>query len=220
MKEIAEGLEKLQKQVNEILLTLKTDMKDICTRLKESYDKIFHELVEILDAMINLANTFLNAALNMINKHQKELQDFMNVISDVTQDIASVLSNMLKHIKRSVEEFNKLLVDQLKVPQVLKEKIEQFTGQFQVSETIVGPIEELCNAVQNVLPTEELRQYLNFTCQYIVRHAKHEKVLFRCIVISLPIFFRDILILFSGRTMLPISSVFNLPWVLNLIQKI
>lgn len=65
----------------------------------------------------------------------------------------------------------------LPVYELAKEKWEQLKS-FELPETLLGPLEELCNVVKNILPTEELRQLVNLLCQYVTKHARHEKVRF------------------------------------------
>ncbi|XP_076681659.1 retinoid- and fatty-acid binding glycoprotein apolipophorin isoform X2 [Andrena cerasifolii] len=178
MKDVAEGVEKLQKHLNEILSNLKDSVKEVYPQLKASYDKLFHECMNILDAAAKLANTYLKAVLDLINRHQKELQDLISVVSGITQDFAKIIAKSLEKIKRDLEEFGALLANQLKalpIYEMVKERLEELKN-FQLPESVQGPIQDLCNLIKNALPTEELRQLAEAICQYIVKHVKHEKV--------------------------------------------
>lgn len=171
-------MEKLQKQLNEILSNLKESVKGVYPQLKASYDKLFHECMNILDAAAKLANTYLKAVLDLINRHQKELQDLMSVVSGITQDFAKIITKSLEKIKRDLEEFGAMLANQLKalpIYEMAKERLEELKN-FQLPESVLGPIQDLCNMIKNALPTEELRLLADATCQYIVKHVKREKV--------------------------------------------
>lgn len=178
MKQVAKGVEKLQQQLNELTATLKEAVKSICPKLKESYDKIFRHVADIVDAAVKLANTYLNAALDLINQHQKEIKDAMNMVSALSQDFAKVVLVALEQIKRNVNEFYTLLMNELKalpVYEMLKEKLEELKS-FEVPESILGPLEEMCKITKTVLLTEELRELVDAGCQYVVKHIKREKV--------------------------------------------
>nr|XP_034187967.1 apolipophorins [Osmia lignaria] len=178
MKQIAQGLEKLQQQLNGIITNVREAIKATYPQLKASYDKIFHEFMEILDAVAKLANTYLKAILNLINEHQKEIQDVMSVVSGMTQDFAKIVTKGLEQIKQNLEEFGAMLINQLKalpIYEMAKEKYQELQ-QFQIPEMIVSPIEEFCKVMNTALPTEELRQFTDATCQYFLKHVKHEKI--------------------------------------------
>ncbi|XP_043521132.1 apolipophorins isoform X2 [Frieseomelitta varia] len=178
MKQVAKGVEKLQQQLNELTATLKEAVRSIYPKLKESYDKIFRHVVDIVDTAVKLANTYLNAVLDLINQHQKEIKDVINVVTGLSQDFAKVVLVAFEQIKRNVSEFYTMLVNELKalpVYEMLKEKLEELKN-FEVPETVLGPLEEVCKITKTVLPTEELRELVDAGCQYVVKHLKQEKL--------------------------------------------
>ncbi|XP_054010516.1 apolipophorins isoform X2 [Hylaeus anthracinus] len=178
MKDVTEGLTKLQKQLLEILSNLKEAMKPVYAQLKESWDKMFHHFMEIIDAAAKLATTYLNAILNMINEHQKEFQDVLNVASEVLRDFGEVLSKTLERVSRSIEEFYNLLMNQLKalpIYEMAKQRFEELKH-FEMPESMLVPIKELCIATKNFMSTKELVDFVETVCNFIVMHAKREKV--------------------------------------------
>ncbi|XP_015429625.1 PREDICTED: apolipophorins [Dufourea novaeangliae] len=139
MKEVAEGVQKLQKQLNQLLTDLKEVINSVYPKLKESYEKILHECLEILNAAAKLG---------------------------------------VEQLKREIEEFGALLINQLKalpVYEYLKERYQGLTD-FETPAFIVTSVSEVCNLLKNSLPTQELRQFVEVTCQYITKHITHEKV--------------------------------------------
>nr|XP_033202794.1 apolipophorins [Bombus vancouverensis nearcticus] len=178
MKEIAKGLNKLQEQLTNITANLKEAIKSICPKLKQSYEKIFHQAMDILETLAKLANIYLNAVLDLINQHQKEINDTIGLVSGIVQDSAKVVLIALEQAKRSVEEFYTLLMNELKalpVYEVLKEKLEDLKN-FEIPQTILVPIEELCRVTKSILPTAELQHLVDSICQYVFKHIKREKV--------------------------------------------
>nr|XP_012148156.1 PREDICTED: apolipophorins [Megachile rotundata] len=178
MKQIAQGLEKLREQLNTIIVDVEKAIARTYPELKASYNKIFHQVMEILDAVAKLANTYLNAILNIINEHQKEIQDVMSVVSGMTQDFAKIITKGLEQIKANLEEFAAMLVNQLKalpIYEVAKEKYQELLN-FQIPEMVISPVEEFCRVLNTALPTEELRQLTDASCQYLLKHVKREKV--------------------------------------------
>ncbi|XP_017790563.1 PREDICTED: apolipophorins [Habropoda laboriosa] len=178
MKQVAQGLEKLQQQLNEIVGHLKEAVKSVYPQMKKSLDKVFDQGVQILDAVMKLGQTYLKAVLDLINDHQKEIQDFMSVVSGMTQDFAKIITKGLEQIKQNAEEFTTLLVNQLKalpVFEILKEKLEELK-KFQIPEHILGPVDEFCKMLKAAMPTNALRELVESSCQYVMKHIKHEKV--------------------------------------------
>ncbi|KAG7188374.1 hypothetical protein KM043_008028 [Ampulex compressa] len=177
-KKLAEQLKDLQKQLDEMVSKLTEAFKVIYPKLKESFDKIFHALTEILDAGLNLGLTYLKAFLNLLNAHQKELKEILEVGSELGHDVAKILMKATGQLRHDLEEFLNLLVNQAKalpVYEILKEKYHEL-NQFQIPETVLHSLQDLCNVVKAILPTEELRELLGVTCEYVLKHAKHESV--------------------------------------------
>lgn len=191
MKRIAHGLEKLKESLNNLISNVKQAVNSMYPKLKESYDKIFHQMLEILDAVIKLANTYLQAVLNLINEHQKEIKDMLNVISGMSQDIVKILFKGLEQIKLNLDQFCHLLINQLKaLPayETIKERLEELKN-FQIPDNILNSLEELCKLGKNILPTEELRHFVDITCEYIIKLVKRQKVrstnIFRFLLIAI-----------------------------------
>ena len=178
MKQVAKGTEKLQQQLNELTATLKEAVKSIYPKLHESYDKISRRIVDVVDAAVKLAGTYLNAILDLINQHQKEIKDAINVVSGLSQDFAKVVLVASEQIKRNIDEFHTLLTNELKalpVYEMLKEKLTDLKN-FEVPESVLGPLEEACRIAKTLLPTEELRELVDAACQYVIKHIKRQKV--------------------------------------------
>lgn len=178
MKEIAKGLDKLQEQLTNIMTNLKDATKSIYPKLKQSYEKIFHQAMDILETLAKLANIYLNAVLDLINQHQKEINDTIGIVTGIVQDFAKIVLITLEQAKRSVEEFYTMLMNELKalpVYEVLKEKLEDLKN-FEIPQTILAPIEELCRVTKSILPTAELQHLVDSICQYVFKHIKQEKV--------------------------------------------
>lgn len=178
LKDLAQIAEKLQKQLTEVLASLKEAGKEIYPKLRESYEKIFKKYLEIVDAIAKLVNTQLNLILDLLNSHKKELHDLLTLVSGVAQDFSKALSKILEQIKHDVEEFSSQLASQVKalpVYEIVKEKLKELKN-YQIPEAILGPLEELCNVVKNVLPTQELQQLAQVFCKYLSQIIKHEKI--------------------------------------------
>ncbi|XP_078038624.1 retinoid- and fatty-acid binding glycoprotein apolipophorin, partial [Augochlora pura] len=178
LKDVAEIAEKLQKQVNSFLDSLKASVNSVYPKLKESYEKIFKKYLEIVDAIANLAKLYLNALLDLINSHQKELHDLISGVSGLAQDISKALSKILEQLKHDLEEFNSQLINQLKalpVYEIIKEKYQNLKN-LEIPGAVLGPLQEGCNIVKNVMPNKELQMFLEVICKYIVKLAKHEQV--------------------------------------------
>ncbi|XP_076294213.1 retinoid- and fatty-acid binding glycoprotein apolipophorin [Lasioglossum baleicum] len=178
LKDLAQVAQKLQKQLAEVLSSLKEAGNSIYPKLKESYEKIFKKYLEIVDAIAKLVNAQLNLLLDLLNSHKKELHDLLNLVSGVAQDFSKALSKILEQIKHDVEQFSSQLASQVKalpVYEIVKAKLEELKN-FQVPNAILGPLEELCSVVKNVLPTQELQQLAQVFCTYLSKIIKHEKI--------------------------------------------
>lgn len=178
LKDVAEVAEKLHKQLNSLLDSVKASINSVFPKLKESYEKIFKKYLEIVEALANLAKLYLNALLDLINSHQKELHDLLSMVSGVAQDFSKALSKILEQMKHDLEEFSSQLINQLKalpVYEIVKEKYQNLKN-FQVPSAILGPLEEACGVVKNLLPTQELQQLAQVLCKYLTKLVKHEQI--------------------------------------------
>lgn len=178
MKLLTEQLVELQKKYNEIIDKLTEAIKTIWPQLKESMQKVLQVTVEIIDAASNLALIYFKGLLNVINEHQKEMKELITVMSELTKDVAKILFKAMTQIEKDVKEFIGLLVQQLKalpIYDIIKEKYQNIAD-YQIPQTILAPIEELCFTIKNILPTQELKDLFDITYNYIIKHVKHEKV--------------------------------------------
>lgn len=181
IKLLTEHLMDLQKKVNEIIVKFTESIQVIWPQLKESCQKIVKVTVDILEAASNLVLIYFKALLNVINEHQKEMKEMLTVISELTHDIAKIIFKAMSQIEKDVKEFVDLLVQQLKslpIYDMIKEKYQNI-AEYQIPQTILAPIEELCFNIKSILPTQELKDLFNITYNYIIKHVKHEKVITR-----------------------------------------
>ncbi|XP_014488121.1 PREDICTED: apolipophorins [Dinoponera quadriceps] len=168
----------LSKQFREIASKLRDAVETVLPQLKKLYNEAVDTSTQILDAIVSVAMAYLKAALNLIDEHQKELKELAVMVSELVQDIAKVIYKAATQIKKDVDEFVELLVDQVKalpVYEIVKEKYNEIL-KFQIPESIMAPIEEFFNVIKNTLPTDELRHFVDTLQQYLMKHAKQEKV--------------------------------------------
>ncbi|KAI4494899.1 hypothetical protein M0804_001100 [Polistes exclamans] len=177
IKKLIEQFNELSKQYNVVISKLTEAMEAIYPRIKESYNKIFDAFVEVLDAAAKVATTYLKVILNVINDHQKEIKELAIVVTELFQGVAKVLFKAAEQLKKDINEFVTLLINQAKalpVYEIAKEKYNQIIN-FEVPETITNPIEELCNAINAGLPTVELKHFFSSICEYILMIIKRQK---------------------------------------------
>lgn len=185
LKQVIVRLKDLQKQYEDIVFRLKDALTAVLPQFTKLYKEVVHTCVNILDAAANVAIAYLKAALDLINEHQKELKELAIVASELVQDIAKIIFKAANQIRKDVDEFIVLLTDQIKalpIYEIVKEKYNEIL-KFQIPQSVMDSFDNICNAVKATLPTEELRQFLNAIQQYIVKHAKHEKVGHRIVLL-------------------------------------
>ena len=180
MKLLAERVADLQKQLNDIVEKVVEAVKATWPQIKQSYEKILAVAIEIIDAASALATTYLKAILAIVNEHQKELKELATVAAELAQDIAKIIFKATNQVEKDVKDFVTLLVQQLKalpIFEMIKEKYQSI-AEYQIPQAILAPIEELYINVKSILPTEELKELLTVTYNYIIKLVKHEKVEF------------------------------------------
>lgn len=178
MKQVAVQLEELQKEYNEIISKLQEAWDKISPQLKESYEQIVKAYIKIFDSLANVAIAYFKALLTLINDHQKELKELAVVASEFGQDIAKIIFKAVGQIKKDVDEFAVLLINQIKALPIYELAKEQYKDikNFRIPESVLASLHELSQVIESTLPTEELRQLFNATYEYIIKHVKHEKV--------------------------------------------
>jgi len=150
----------------------------ISPQLKESYEKIIRVAIKILDSLANLTMVYLKTLLDLINEHQKELKEMAIMASEIAQDIAKIVFKGASQIRKDIEEFVELLMNQVKALPIYEYMKEQYheIANFHVPESVLASIEEVCNSVKALLPTEELQQLFSDVYEYILKYIKHEQV--------------------------------------------
>lgn len=180
-------MNELQKEYNEIVPKIREAWEAISPQLKESYEKIVHVSIKILDSIANLAAAYLRTILDLINEHQKELKEIAVMASELAQDIAKIVFRGAAQIKKDIEEFAELLINQVKALPIYEYVKEQYheIANFKIPEGILASIEELSNSVKVMLPTKELQQLFSDIYEYIIKYIRHEKVSFAVTLVSL-----------------------------------
>lgn len=183
LKQITTQLNELQKEYNEIISKLQEAWNKIYPQLRESYERIVKAYIGILDSLANVAISYLKALLSLINDYQKELKEVAVIASEIAQDIAKIVFKTVVQIRKDVDEFVVLLINQIKALPIYELAKEQYKDiiNLQVPESILASVHELSEIIKSMLPTEELRQFFSTTYEYIIKHVKHEKVGFSSI---------------------------------------
>lgn len=178
LKQITTRLNELQKEYNEVISKLQEAWNKVSPQLKESYDQIVKAYIKILDTFANVVIAYFKALLTLINDHQKELKELAVVASELAQDIAKIIFKAVGQIKKDVDEFAVLLINQIKALPIYELVKDQYKDikKFQIPESILASLNEISNLIKAMLPTEELRQLFRTTYEYIIKHAKREKV--------------------------------------------
>ncbi|XP_066596058.1 apolipophorins [Prorops nasuta] len=178
LKNISEKLQKLQKQYEELVAKVTEAFKNVYPQVKESCNKIHNAAVEVADSVLKLAGVYVRAVLDIISEHEKDIKELAKIASELTQDIGKILFKGVHQLKHDVEGFVTNLVKEVKslpIYELLKEKYAEVKN-FQIPETVVTSIEDLCKAITPVLPTVELRELFSSAYEYFIKLVKHEKV--------------------------------------------
>lgn len=171
-------MHELQQQFREIIIQLEEMFKAVYPRLKESYDKIFHACLNVLDTATNLVMAYFKVVLSIINEHQEELKELAVMVSELAQDIAKIVFKAAGQIRKDVDEFIELLINQMRalpIYEIAKERYEEII-KFQIPESILASIDEMSDVIKVSLPTKQLQQFFDAAYKYIMKHVKHEKV--------------------------------------------
>nr|XP_012225513.1 PREDICTED: apolipophorins [Linepithema humile] len=178
LKKVSGQLNELQKEYEQLVAKIEEVWKTVYPQLRDSCDKIANALIQVLDAAANIALIYLKALLSIINEHQKELKELAVIASEIAQDIAKIIYKGATQIRKDVEEFAVLLINQLKalpIYEYIKEQYHDFKIP-EIPESILDSIHDLAEVTKGALPTEELRKFFDAIYQYIVKHIKHKQV--------------------------------------------
>lgn len=190
LKELSVRLNELQKEYEDVIAKVGEVWKTIYPQLRDSYDKIANALIRVLDAVANIALIYFKALLSVINEHQKELKEIAVAISEIAQDIAKIIYKGATQIRKDVDEFVVLLIQQFKalpIYEYLKEQYQDFKIP-EIPESILISIQDLSEVVKAGLPTEELRQFYNAVYEYIIKLVKHKQVSQFSVNFTFPVF--------------------------------
>lgn len=178
IKQLSEKIGDLQIQFHQIQEKILEAVKVTYPKVKESIDKILKATIDILDATTKLGATYLKALLNVINQHQKELKELATAISELVHDVVKIVMKGANQIEGELNKFVTLLSEQIKalpIYDIIKAKWSEITS-YQIPEAVLGPIEEAFVQIKMILPTEELREFVTVTYNYIIKHIKHQNI--------------------------------------------
>jgi phage-related protein len=176
----AEHFQELHLQLIDICNKLQQAVKSTYPQIKESFDKVFKIVLTIFDTASKLATAYVEAILKVLNEHQKDIEELVSVASELAQDIAKIVVKGATQIEKEVKEFVQLLVQQVRVLpiyEIIQKAFKELVN-YRIPDYIIGPIEEFCNNIKNVLPTQELKDFFTAVYSYILKHVKHQKVHF------------------------------------------
>lgn len=178
MKQVGVRLEELQQQYNEMLSKIREAIDAVYPQLKESYNKIFHEFVNLLDTVANVAIAYFKAILDIINEHQEDLKELAVMVSELVHDVVGIVFKSASQIRKDVEEFIKLLINQMKalpISEFAKEKYQEYLN-YRPPAAIIASVEEFGNAMKAILPTQELQDFFEAVHEYMMKNLKNEPV--------------------------------------------
>ncbi|XP_014235825.1 apolipophorins [Trichogramma pretiosum] len=178
VKKFAEHYEELRDHLNEICNKFQEAVKATYPQLKESFDKIFQVAVKISDSVAKLATAYAEAILKIVNEHQKDIEEIVGVASDIVQDVAKIVLKGASQIEKEVKEFVQLLSQQVRALPVyeMAQNLYKEAVNYRIPDYVIAPIEEFCNNIKNILPTQELKDLFGSVYSYVIKHARHEKV--------------------------------------------
>ncbi|KAJ8687230.1 hypothetical protein QAD02_023024 [Eretmocerus hayati] len=177
-KKSVEHLEEIRKELADLVAKLKEAIDKTHPKLQESAKRVSEAIVAIVDSAGKLANAYVDAVIKIVNEHQKEIEDILSVVTELVQDIAKIIFKGATQIEKEFSDFSKLLVQQTKALPIYEKakKAYQDAIDYKIPDYILTPIEDFCNGIKNILPTQELKDLFTSVYSYVLKHVKRQNV--------------------------------------------
>ncbi|XP_063370071.1 apolipophorins isoform X1 [Cydia amplana] len=148
--------------------------KNIEPQLKQLYQTAAALVREYLDGLIDLVAHFAALVTDFFEKHKAELQELTNTIAEIFKDLTRLAVAQLKEFRVRAGEICSAITQQIKeLPfvQTLKESWQELA----VPEQVIGLLNNVYNAIQDVVPTPEAKAFIEALHNYVQKKLKQEK---------------------------------------------
>lgn len=125
----------------------------------------------------------VKSIVDIINANIDEFKQIAVVGAELVQDIAGIIIKASTKIQKEVEDFFTVLCNELKalpIYQFVKQKYQEISD-YKISDGLIRALADIVQSFKQVLPTRELQDLVTALFDYIVKHAKKEKV---CLIFS------------------------------------
>ncbi|RVE54932.1 hypothetical protein evm_000299 [Chilo suppressalis] len=149
--------------------------KQLEGQIKQLYMTMAAIIKEYFDGLLDVVAHFAALVSDFFEKHKAELQELTNTIAEIFKDLTRLIVAQLKEFRVKagafIEEISKQ-IKELPIFEIIKEKY----GELAVPDMVLEVIAKLQETVQQLLPTQEAKDFCSALYKYLEKKRQHQKV--------------------------------------------
>ncbi|CAH0764921.1 unnamed protein product [Diatraea saccharalis] len=149
--------------------------KQLEGQIKQLYMTMAALVKEYFDGLLDVVAHFAAVVSDFFEKHKAELQELTNTIAEIFKDLTRIVVAQLKEFRAKAgaifEEISKQ-IKELPIFEMIKEKY----GELAVPDMVLEMVAKLQEALQQILPTQEAKDFSQALYKYLEKKRQHEKV--------------------------------------------
>ncbi|CAB3232890.1 unnamed protein product [Arctia plantaginis] len=148
--------------------------KQIEPQLKQLEATIAAVLKEFWEGLLSVVTHFVSLVVDFYEKHKPELEELTNILTNIFKDLTRLLVVQLRELRARLNEVYREASEQFgQMPlfAMLKEKYQELA----VPEQALALLQEVYQTVRALIPTPEVRDFLDAVYKYQVKKLKQEQ---------------------------------------------
>lgn len=178
LEELAKATESVLAVFNEGTAKFNEAVKRLIPILTESYEKITKATISFLEESLKFSVEVVNFTLDKIKEHEEEIQAIVTAVTEFASEIGQLAAKSYVQVRKQVEEFVELFVEQVKALPIftmIKERFEEISKNG-IPEEIWGDYNEVVKQIQEILPTKECSQFFGTLASFIEKLFRNQPV--------------------------------------------
>lgn len=178
IKKLQEHFVELQKIYADIIDRVVAAYKESLPELQKSYKAINAAVLELFNEAVTTATNYVKSIFDLINAHKKEFEQIAAIGTELVQDIVKIVLKATEKIQSETQDFVSAIIKEFKtlpIYEIVEQKYKEFLA-YDVSSAAIRVLDDVVRTIEQLLPSEELKNLLTSVHAYITKHLKHEKV--------------------------------------------
>ncbi|KAL0277818.1 UNVERIFIED_CONTAM: hypothetical protein PYX00_004970 [Menopon gallinae] len=170
--------EKLSSEFHELQERAVRAYQEIVPSLLKASEQVFESWLHVFNEVLNYAHKLLRHVLDLMKDAEPEIRKLAENFSVYFRDLVKAVSEIYETVRHEVEHwFERALreIKDLPVYSMVEENLKNFMN-FELPPQFWSFYEELVFALEDILPTVELKNFVKIVFSYVEKKLKRENV--------------------------------------------